>query len=157
MQMTQAAIASKKTLYESDFFEWTEEVVKKLKTRDFDHLDIENLIEEIESLGIAQKKEVRNRLRVLLEHLVKRIYVDMPDCFEGWENTIRTQRNDIKDELLDMPSLKRFWDEFFDRAWQRALLDVRGEYSKKGYQFPDIWQFSRDIDAMLNVDFWLEN
>ncbi|MCY7333369.1 MAG: DUF29 domain-containing protein [Pseudanabaena sp. CAN_BIN31] len=149
------AIVPKTSLYEIDYLLWIQETVDKLKVRDFDHLDIENLIEEIESLGISQKKEVRNRLRVLLEHLVKRIYIDMPDCFEGWENTIRTQRNDIKDELVDMPSLKRFWDEFFDRAWQRALLDVRGEYAKKGYQFPDTWQFNHDIDSMLNVDFWL--
>jgi len=148
------AIAPKTTLYERDYLLWTEEIIAKLKARDFDHLDIENLIEEIEGLGISQKKEVRNRLRVLLEHLLKRIYINMPDCFEGWENTIRTQRNDIKDELVDMPSLKRFWDEFFERAWQRALLDVRGEYSKKGCQFPDTWQFSRDIDTILNVDFW---
>jgi hypothetical protein len=149
------AIVPKTSLYEIDYLLWIQETVDKLKVRDFDHLDIENLIEEIESLGISQKKEVRNRLRVLLEHLVKRIYIDMPDCFEGWENTIRTQRNDIKDELVDMPSLKRFWDEFFDRAWQRALLDVRGEYAKKSYQFPDTWQFNHDIDSMLNVDFWL--
>ena len=148
------AIALQKPLYECDYYEWTQETITKLKARDFEDLDIENLIEEIEGLGISQKKEIRNRLRVLLEHLMKRIYVDMPDCFDGWENTIRTQRNDIQDELADMPSLKRFWDEFFDRAWQRALSDVRFEYSKKGFIFPDTWQFSRNIDAMLNVNFW---
>ncbi|WP_271252591.1 DUF29 domain-containing protein [Pseudanabaena sp. Chao 1811] len=57
---------------------WTEETAAKLKARDFDHVDLENLIEEIESLGRSEKKEVRNRLKTLLEHLIKRIYVDMP-------------------------------------------------------------------------------
>lgn len=150
----QVAIAPKKSLYDRDFYEWTEETLAKLRARDFDNLDIENLIEEIEGLGASQKKEVRNRLKVLLEHLLKRMYVDMPDCFNGWENTIRTQRNEIEEEFVDMPSLKRFWHEFFDRAWQRALSDVRFEYAKQGYQFPDTWQFSRDIEAMLNVNFW---
>ncbi len=150
----QVAIAPKKSLYERDFYEWTEETLAKLRARDFNNLDIENLIEEIEGLGASQKKEVRNRLRVLLEHLLKRMYVDVPDCFNGWENTIRTQRNEIEEEFVDMPSLKRFWNEFFDRAWQRALSDVRFEYSKQGYQFPDTWQFSRELDAMLNVNFW---
>jgi hypothetical protein len=150
----QVAIATKTPLYERDYYEWTEETVAKLRARNFENIDIESLIEEIEGLGASQKKEVRNRLRVLLEHLLKRMYVDMPDCFDGWENTIRTQRNDLEEELADMPSLKRFWNEFFDRAWQRALSDVRFEYSKKGYQFPDNWQFRRDVDAMLNVDFW---
>ena len=152
--MTQAI--ARKSLYESDFFLWTQDTIAKLKDKDFDHVDLENLIEEIESLGISQKKEVRNRLRVLLAHLLKRMYVNMPDCFEGWENTIRTQRTDIEVELDDMPSLKRFWDEFFDSAWKYALKDVRGEYARKGYQFPDTWQFERDIDSMLNVDFWVK-
>jgi len=149
--MTQATTTS---LYDRDYYEWIESTVSKLRNRDFDHLDTENLIEELESLGRSEKKEVRNRLRILLGRLLKRIYIDMPECFEGWENTIRTQRTDIEVELEDMPSLRRFWDEFFDVAWRLALKDVRGEYAKKGYQFPDIWQFPQDIATMLNVDFW---
>ncbi len=90
----------------------------------------------------------------MLKHLLKRIYADMPDYFKGWENTIRAQRTNIEVELDDMPSLRRTWDEFFDSAWRYALKDVRGEYSKQGYQFPDTWEFSRDFDAMLNVSFW---
>lgn len=149
--MTQATT---KSLYDRDYYAWIETTVGKLRAGDFDHLDTENLIEELESLGRSEKKELRNRLRVLLGHLLKRLYVDLPDCFDGWENTIRTQRTDIEVELEDMPSLRRFWDEFFDVAWRLALKDVRGEYTKKGYQFPDTWQFPRDITTMLNVDFW---
>jgi len=148
------AIATPKSLYERDYHEWIEDIVSKLQSRDFESLDIENLIEEVESLGISQKKEVRNRLRVLLSHLLKRMYIDMPECFDGWENTIWTQRTDIEIELDDMPSLKKFWDQFFDSAWKYALKDVRNEYGKKGYTFPDTWQFSRDIEAILNVNFW---
>ncbi|OYQ64742.1 hypothetical protein B9G53_10125 [Pseudanabaena sp. SR411] len=142
------------SLYETDFLLWTEETVAKLKARDFDHVDLENLIEEIESLGRSEKKEVRNRLKTLLEHLIKRIYVDIPQEFNGWERTIREQRAEIRVELNDMPSLKRFWDELFDVAWGLALLKVKDEYEKKGYQIPEQWQFSRDIEAMLSVKFW---
>ena len=143
-----------KSLYETDFLLWTEATVAKLKAKDFDHVDLENLIEEIESLGRSEKKEVRNRLKTLLEHLIKRIYIDMPQEFNGWERTIREQQAEIKVELEDMPSLKRFWDQLFDVAWGLALLKVKGEYEKKGYQIPEQWQFSRDIDAMLSVKFW---
>ena len=144
------------SLYETDFLLWTEETVAKLKAKDFDHVDFENLIEEIESLGRSEKKEVRNRLKTLLEHLIKRIYVDMPQEFNGWERTIREQRAEIRVELNDMPSVKRFWEELFDVAWGLALLKVKGEYEKKGYHIPEQWQFSRDIDAMLSVKFWDE-
>ena len=142
------------SLYETDFLLWTEETVAKLKARDFDHVDFENLIEEIESLGRSEKKEVRNRLKTLLEHLIKRIYVDIPQEFNGWERTIREQRAEIRVELNDMPSLKRFWDELFDVAWGLALLKVKDEYEKKGYQIPEQWHSSRDIEAMLSVKFW---
>ena len=66
------------SLYEQDILLWVEDTVNKLKNRDFKNLDIDNLIEEVESLGISQKKELISRLMVLLEHLLKRFYVDLP-------------------------------------------------------------------------------
>jgi hypothetical protein len=151
--MTQA-IAPPKSLYESDFLLWTRETVASLRSRDFEHLDVENLIEEIECLGNSYRDELESRLETLLAHCLKRLYVNMPYCFNGWENTIREQRRRIEIRLRKTPSLKTFWDEAFDDAWFLALGSVRDRYGRKGYQFPDTWQFSRDIDAMLNVDFW---
>ena len=40
-----------KSLYESDYLLWTQEIVAKLKARDFCNIDFENLIEEIEDFG----------------------------------------------------------------------------------------------------------
>jgi hypothetical protein len=66
------------SLYEQDILLWVEDTVNKLKNHDFKNLDIDNLIEDVESLGISQKKELISRLMVLLEHLLKRFYVDLP-------------------------------------------------------------------------------
>ncbi len=145
-----------KSLYETDFLLWTEETIAKLKARDFDHVDLENLIEEIESLGKSDKKEIKSRLTTLLAHLLKRIYVNMPQEFNGWERTIRNQRTDLELALMDSPSLKTVWNDAFDIAFRLALRDVRDEYEKKGYHIPDQWQFSREIDPMLSVKFWNE-
>jgi len=152
--MTQAI--TRKSLYETDFLLWTEETIAKLKVRDFDHVDLENLIEEIESLGKSDKKEIKSRLTTLLAHLLKRIYVNMPQEFNGWERTIRNQRTDLELALMDSPSLKAIWNEAFDIAFRLALRNVRDEYEKKGYHIPEQWQFSREIDAMLSVKFWDE-
>jgi len=158
--MTQAipkiseAIATNTSLYERDYYEWVEDVVNKLRSRDFDLLDIENLIEEIESLGISDKNEMLSRLATLLEHLLKRIYVDMPQEFNGWERTIREQRRRIKRSLKISPSLARFFVEVFDYAFKDALDEVRQEKGYKSVTFPDTWQFSSDIDEILNVNFW---
>ena len=152
--MTQAI--TRKSLYETDFLLWTEETIAKLKARDFDHIDLENLIEEIESLGKSDKKEIKSRLTTLLAHLLKRIYVNMPQEFNGWERTIRNQRTDLELALMDSPSLKAIWNEAFDIAFRLALRNVRDEYEKKGCHIPEQWQFSREIDAMLSVKFWDE-
>jgi hypothetical protein len=147
-------IVAKKSLYESDYLRWTQEIVAKLRTRDFEHLDIENLIEEIEDLGRSQRKELESRLKILLEHFLKRIYVSMPNCFKGWENTIREQRSQIEVLLNNYPSLNSYWDEHFNAAWIIALKYARQEYKPQGFDFPDVWQFRRDLDSILNINFW---
>jgi hypothetical protein len=84
--------------YEQDYLLWTEETVDRLRSKKFDSLDLENLIEEVLDLGRSQKRELKSRLGELLEHLLKRIYVTMPDCYRGWGvrppyDTFSNQRN----------------------------------------------------------------
>lgn len=146
--------SSHQSLYESDFLLWTQDTVTKLKSRDFEHLDLDNLIEEIESLGNSYRDELESRLETLLAHCLKRLYVNMPYCFNGWQNTIKEQRRRIALRLRKTPSLKVVWYEIFDDAWELALGSVRDHYEPKGYSFPDTWLFGRDIDTMLTVDFW---
>ena len=97
------------SLYDQDILLWVEDTVSKLKSRDFTHLDLDNLIEEVESLGISQRKELLSRLTTLLEHLLKRLYINLPDDYNGWERTIREQRRQIRILLKDAPSLKARW------------------------------------------------
>ena len=147
-------IKNSTSLYKQDILLWSEDTVAKLKARDFDHLDIENLIEEVEALGISQKKELISCLIVLLEHLLKRLYVNLPDDYNSWERTIRTQRGELEVLLDAVPSLSTRWEISFDKAWQIALKNVRKEYPQ--VTFPAKWPCDRSIEQMLNDDFWLE-
>lgn len=141
------------SLYDQDILLWSEDTVAKLKARDFDHLDIEHLIEEVEALGISQKKELISRLIGLLEHLLKRLYVNLTNDYNGWERTIRTQRGELEVLLDAVPSLSSRWEMSFDKAWQIALKNVRKEYPQ--ITFPSEWTYDRSIDPILNHDFWL--
>lgn len=140
------------TLYEKDILLWVEDTVSKLKKHDFENLDIQNLIEEVESLGISQKKELISRLMVLIEHLLKRLYVDFPYDYNGWERTIRNQRAEIDLLLSQAPSLQSRWQISFDDAWQRALSKVKKEY--RDVAFPEKCPFDSKIEVMLNEDIW---
>ena len=151
--MTQ--LKESRSLYERDTLLWIEDTVAKLKAQDFENIDLENLIEEIDELGKSQKKELKSRLLVLLEHLLKRLYVDSPNDFRGWEITIREQRQQIELELDDSPSLKTLWQEVFDKVWPMALNGVRKDYSRT--YFPDRWPFLQDLESILERDFWEEN
>ena len=139
-------------LYDLDFSLWLEATASHLKARDFDRIDLENLIEEIEALGRSEKRELRNRLEVLLAHILKRVYIDSAYDNRGWQLTILTQRQDLRKILEDSPSLRSYFISVFDRAFTDALEMVREEY--RGVSFPDRWQFDREIEAILNEAFW---
>lgn len=151
--MTQAlSKPSKTSLYNRDLNLWLETAIAQLNSGDFHNLDIENLVEELEGLAGRDKRELKNRLIVLLEHLLKRLYVDMPQEFNGWQRTIWEQRTQIEVLFEQSPSLRTLWEEYFDSAWRYAFKKVSREYSN--FRFPHTWQLSRDIDSLLNIDFW---
>lgn len=142
------------TLYEHDFVAWCEDTVAKLRTRDLENLDFDNLIEEIESLGRSDRRELKNRLIVLLAHILKRMYINSPENFNGWELTIIKQRRQIQDLLEESFSLKLYLTEIFAKVYANALESVRFEY--KQIEFPDTWQFDIETDVLLFKKYWEE-
>ncbi|MGL4500922.1 MAG: DUF29 domain-containing protein, partial [Planktothrix sp.] len=59
-----------KTLYETDDAEWLQETVKLIKNHQFEQLDVENLIEELEDLGREKKNAVVSLLEQIIRHLL---------------------------------------------------------------------------------------
>lgn len=99
-----------KSLYESDFYAWTKEQAELLKHKTWEALDLPNLIEEIESLGRQERQELRNRLGVLLGHLLKWQYQPL-NRGNSWLATIREQRREAARVLKENPSLKPYLPE----------------------------------------------
>ncbi|MFK0732429.1 MAG: DUF29 domain-containing protein [Gloeotrichia echinulata GP01] len=139
-------------LYDRDQYLWLEDTIMRLKARDFHGLDVEHLIEEMEILAGRDRGEIENRLIVLWVHLLKRIYVNSAYDNRGWEVTIREQRRQLRIILKQSPSLKRYFLQVLDQTWQDALMEVREDYPS--VQFPDMWNFSVDVDLLLNEKFW---
>lgn len=118
-EMTQAL--DKQSLYDRDILLWVEDTVTKLRTRDFENLDLDNLIEEVDSLGKSQRHAMRSLLRRLIEHLLKRCYVPLLECYGSGQREIRAFRNEIKDILEDAPSLKNFIADILPQVYARAI------------------------------------
>jgi hypothetical protein len=122
-----------KQLYEEDFYVWTQRQAELLRARRYDELDLEHLIEEVEDLGGALKRSVRSRVRTIIEHLLKLQHSPAVDPRPGWRDTVRTQRDDLVDDLT--PSLRRELqgelEELYARARQRAQGSLRdhGEHA----------------------------
>ena len=114
------------TLYNRDFYLWTKSTAKLLKERNFSEVDIVNLVEEIETLGRSEKRELKNRLIVLLMHLLKWKYQPGKRS-ESWRSTISEQRISLEALLEDSPSLKPFLPEVFDNCYQKARVKAASE------------------------------
>lgn len=91
-------------LYDTDFYAWTKRQADLLRTGDFSQVDVTNLIEEVESLGRRERRELRQRLARLLQHLLMWQYLPEKQC-GSWKATIREQRDEIASLLEDSPSL----------------------------------------------------
>ena len=92
-------------LYERDFYAWANEQAALLRAGKLDRADIDNIAEEIESMGRSEKRTLVSRMSVLLLHLLKWRY---QPAFRGtsWRLTIMEQRYRLADHLRDNPSLK---------------------------------------------------
>ena len=68
-KMSVAAPTLESKTYDTDFSKWVKEQAKFLKKKEFEQLDMQNLIEEIESLGKDRKKNIRELLRDFINAL----------------------------------------------------------------------------------------
>lgn len=122
-------------LYETDFYAWVQEQVKLLRHHQWTQLDLLNLIEEIESLGRQQRQELRNRLSILIGHLLKWEYQPMQRS-RSWLATIRVQRRETLKLLSDNPSLKPYFEQALGEAYENGRDLASGETNLPLSTFP---------------------
>ena len=110
---------SQTNLYDLDFHLWVEETIKRLQEKDFENIDLENLIEEISDLSHRQKKKLKNLLIRLFEHLLKLKYwkAERINNTGHWEREILNFRQQINDELQDSPSLRPYLSEILSECF----------------------------------------
>ena len=147
--------------YDGDFYAWTQEQARHMRElaaaprsrRDplGRRIDFENIAEEVESLGKADRRALESRLNVLLVHLLK--WADQPEQRStSWRRSIVEQRRRILRILADSPSLSSYPEEVISEEYRLARLGAADETGLAEDAFPAVCPFT--VEQILDPD-WL--
>lgn len=141
------------TTYDTDFYSWTQQQANLLKTGRFLDADLENIIEELESMGRSEKRELESRLTVLLQHLLKWQYQPARRG-KSWELTIKLQRVEFLRVLRDNPGLKPKLTGLLVDAYQSAVIKASEETEIDESNFPKTcpWSFDEIANSLFYPD-----
>lgn len=139
------------TLYDQDFYAWTQEQARLFKEKALNKLDIRHLLEEVINMGASEVRELESRLEVLLTHLLKWKFQPSRRG-ASWELTIKEQRKRIEKRLKKMPSLKSQLDEAFIDAYDVAIYEAAKVTKLSFNAFPKSCEWT--IEQVLNDEFF---
>jgi hypothetical protein len=129
--------------YEEDFYAWTAEQARLLRSGELSSIDVANIAEEIESLGRSDKRAIESRLTVLLMHLLKwQIQSKMRS--QSWSGTILEQRRRIEKLLRESPSLHASVNEALAEAYSDAREAASNETGLPETDFPTECPFTAE-------------
>jgi hypothetical protein len=154
-----------KTLTDNDLQKWIEQTITSLQNRNFESLDIEQLIEELTDLGKSEKNALKSNLMILIAHLLKlKVQNDAPETMTlSWYNSIIEHRQRVIVNLEDTPSLKNFLPEAIEKAYPNArkLAIKEGKLASFGVRIPQESEYPItcpfSIEQILDEDFYIES
>jgi Domain of unknown function DUF29 len=137
--------------YQDDFVAWLEDQARHARRGEIDALDLENIAEELEGMARSDRREIRNRLAVLLTHLLK-CWVRPQKRSASWLGTIIEQRDHITQLIEDSPSLRSFPAQILALAYPEARRKAALQMRMREGAFPETCPFA--IDEVLDIS-WL--
>jgi len=149
-------------LYEQDFQIWIDSTIQHLRNGQFESLDIEHLIEELNSLGKSEQNALKTNLMILLAHLLKvKVQFDAPDTMKmSWYNSIIEHRQRVLSSLEDTPSLKSFLVAAIEKAYPQAckLAIKESKFAALGVRIPDDSEYPNvcpfSLEQILDDNFY---
>jgi hypothetical protein len=113
----------KRSLYERDYYTWALQQARALKEHRLEDLDWENLSDEVEGLAKTERRELRNRLKLLLKHLIK-LQFQPQRRTRSWRTTVAVQRHEIREHLEENPGQKPSLHEALAQAYKAARIEL---------------------------------
>jgi hypothetical protein len=137
--------------YDIDVYAWAQHQAQALRAKDWSALDVENLAEEIESLGNEQAHAVESHLRILLAHLLKWQYQPQRRR-RSWERSCLNARDEIDRRLRRNPSLRGQVAHFIADIYPKARRLAQAETNLPLAAFPEDCPWS--VEQVLDDDFF---
>ncbi len=134
MSMTEQPTPAAPSLYEQDETAWLEWTACLVVQRRFDEIDPEHLSEYLTDMARRDRREVLNRLTVLLAHLLKWEHQPQQRT-NSWQATILHQRQQLQD-LLESRTLENYARESLAKAYHRAVRQAALEAGVEAGAFP---------------------
>jgi Domain of unknown function DUF29 len=139
--------------YDTDFYAWTQTQADALRAKDVAALDLDNLAEEIESLGKRDRRSVHGYLKVLLIHLLK--WTAQPSRRgPSWQRSIHNARDTLRLVLDDSLTLQRQLPAILAEAYPRARRQAHEQTGRPLADFPEACPWP--VEQVLDEDFWPE-
>ena len=119
-----------RSLYQTDYYAWTKDQAAKLRAlaaaRVNSTLDLENLAEEVESLGRSDLNTVRSQVRRIIEHLLKLEVSPSAEPRADWRYSIVQARDEVEDHLTASmrPDVAAELPKLFGRGRRDAALGL---------------------------------
>lgn len=129
------SLAVKKIKYDKDFYLWTQTQASLLREGFIDKIDLQNIAEEIESLGNSDKRSLESYLERLLKHLLKKQFQPERDG-ASWDKSIFNSRKRIARILKDCPSLKNYMKDSYNECYEIARKEASLETKLPEKTFP---------------------
>jgi hypothetical protein len=139
--------ADNTALYGRDYHRWVFEQAAKLRRGD--PLDVENIAEELESLGKSQEQQLTNRLVILIAHRLKWDFQPSGRS-NSWRATIREQQKRIARLIEKNPSLQPLVAQAIEEAHDIAITIASNDTGLVEEDFPAECPYS--FDALMGGD-----
>ncbi|MEH2316702.1 DUF29 domain-containing protein [Nostoc sp.] len=137
--------------YTADFNLWIEQTAQLLRSHRWQEVDVEYLIEEVESLGKSEQRGIASQLIRLLLHLLKWQYQSQHRS-DSWLDSITDSRTQIELAIEDSPSLKSYPTEQLEESYQRGRRQAAKQTGMLISVFPEKCPYS--LELVLDED-WL--
>lgn len=129
--------------YLEDYGAWITAQIELIRDGQFDELDLEHLLEEVEGLARSNFDAFKSAIRIVLIHML-RWDVQPEYRIRSWATSINGHRIRVVEALEESPSYKSRVDEAVRKAYRLARYHAAKKTRRSVEHFPDTCPFTFD-------------